>query len=145
MPVTIHAKTHTRRVRGGLIVSSQVASSSQEATSIIRHPENLPAEQEEQDRDLKLLMDEAVTELDWLDIFRKAKEMALGGGQVGVKAMEFLAKYRWGLPAQMMGIGPGEQSKITIVEVVRQERLVERPEIVDGESVVIPQEKNVPF
>ena len=64
MPVTTHAKTHTRRVRGGLIVSSQVASSSQEATSIIRHPENLPAEQEEQDRDLKLLMDEAVTELD---------------------------------------------------------------------------------
>ena len=120
--------THTKRVRGGLLVSSP----SDSTTAIAIHPENLPAEQELQSADLKLLMDTAVNEDDWIDIFRKAKEMALSGGPTGVKAMEFLAKYRWGLPPQMLGLAV-EQSKITIVEVVRPEKqVVQAAQVIDN-------------
>jgi len=73
------------------------------------------------DRDLRILMDRAVTEEDWMLIFIKAKEMALDGGQVGVKAMEFLAKYRFGLPAQMTRADGDRGTKITVVEVIRSQ------------------------
>ena len=71
------------------------------------------------DRDLRILMDRAVTEDDWVDIFSKAREMALSGGQVGIKAMDFLAKYRFGLPAQMTRPENEGVKQITVVEVIR--------------------------
>lgn len=135
MPVT-----HTKRVRGGLLVPSP----SDSTTAIAIHPENLPAEQELQSADLKLLMDTAVNENDWIDIFRKAKEMALSGGATGVKAMEFLAKYRWGLPPQMLGLAV-EQSRITIVEVMRPEKQVERgAQVVDNEPIRLAEDEEPP-
>lgn len=90
------------------------------------------------DRDLRILMDRAVTEEDWMLIFIKAKEMALNGGQVGVKAMEFLAKYRFGLPAQMTRADGDKGTKITVVEVVRsqgspQTKLVEEKPETNGD------------
>lgn len=70
------------------------------------------------DRDLRLLMDRAVTEEDWLSIFVTAKEIAFKGGQVGIKAMEFLAKYRFGLPATMT-TQKEAQKPIVMVEIVK--------------------------
>lgn len=79
------------------------------------------------DRDLRILMDRAVTEDDWLSIFVKAKEIALGGGQVGIKAMDFLAKYRFGLPAAMTKQDE-ERKPILMVEVVRGQTVVDEVE-----------------
>ena len=89
------------------------------------------------DRDLRLLMDRAVDEDDWVAIFNTAKTMALAGGQVGVKAMEFLAKYRFGLPAQMVN------------QTVQKAKPIEMVEIVTGNSVEKienkPVDDEVPF
>ena len=71
------------------------------------------------DRDLRLLMDRAVTEGDWHNIFVKAREIALSGGQVGIKAMEFLAKYRFGLPAQMTRDDGEKQKPIQVIEIYK--------------------------
>ena len=102
-------RTLLKHVRDGMIVDEK------QTISIATHPENLPEELAADDRDLKLLMDSAVTPDDWLDIFRTAKSMSLSGN---VKAMEFLAKYRWGLPAQMIAATAGN-ARITVIEVVR--------------------------
>ena len=102
-------RTLLKHVRDGMIVDEK------QTISIATHPENLPEELAADDRDLKLLMDSAVTPDDWLDIFRTAKSMSLSGN---VKAMEFLAKYRWGLPAQMIAATIGN-ARITVIEVVR--------------------------
>ena len=77
------------------------------------------------DRDLRILMDKAVTEDDWIDIFSKAREMALSGGQVGVKAMDFLAKYRFGLPSQMTRPENEKQKPIQIIEIYKSSGIVE--------------------
>lgn len=103
-------RTLIKRARDGIVVDEK-----RQATSLVVHPENLPEALAAADRDLKLLMDAAVTPDDWLDIFRTAKEMSFKGN---VKAMEFLAKYRWGLPATMIAATAGN-AQITVIEVVR--------------------------
>ena len=95
------------------------------------------------DRDLRLLMDRAVTEGDWHNIFVKAREIALSGGQVGIKAMEFLAKYRFGLPAQMTRDDGEKQAEIRIVEIIKGnsvEQIENKAKPVKGES-----SSDVPF
>ena len=101
----------TRKVSKGVLVSQTNISSYPEASTEVYRPTD--------DRDLQILMDAAITEDDWRDVFIKAKEIALSGGMVGVKAMEFLAKYRWGMPATMTLASENAQAQITIVEVVR--------------------------
>ena len=98
-----------KRIRDGVIVNSD------ETTAVAVHPDNLPEEFFPDDRDLKLLLDKAITADDWHNVFRKALEMALEGN---IKAMEFIAKYRFGLPSMMVH-HEGSQTQINIVEVVR--------------------------
>lgn len=78
--------------------------------------------------DLQRLVDMAVTEQDWIAVFRCAKDRALDGN---VKWAEFLAKYKWGMPPQMVehkgGIGVG----IKVVEIIRTEARIE--DVIEGE------------
>ena len=104
------------------------------------------------DRDLRILLDRAVTESDWVALFQKAKDMAFSGGQTGIKAMEFLAKYRFGLPAQMTAPQSDRQVPITVIEVMRglpvgKEKIVESipsPKLEDAPAEV-KQDSEVPF
>ena len=80
------------------------------------------------DRDLKILMDRAVTESDWVMVFKTALDMSLGGGMIAVKAMEFLARYRWGMPPTMTIAADNANAQITIVEVIRPQAISSAPE-----------------
>ena len=105
------------------------------------------------DRDLRILLDRAVTESDWVALFQKAKDMAFSGGQTGIKAMEFLAKYRFGLPAQMTAPQSDRQVPITVIEVMRglpvgkEEQIEPSPKLEDKveEVAEVKQEDSVPF
>lgn len=73
------------------------------------------------DDNLKYLIDIAVTEGDWIAIFRRALDIALHGEKenMNLKAMEFLAKYKWGVPAPMVGPSAVPPTRVTIVEIVK--------------------------
>ena len=71
------------------------------------------------DRDLRILMDKAVTEDDWHNVFSTLLGLATAGGQVGVKAAELLMKYRFGLPAQMSRGEAEQKQPIKIIEIYR--------------------------
>src|SRR3990167_10402027 len=108
MPIT---RKTTRKIKDGVWVSD-----TNTTTAVAVHPGNLPEPFEPDAHDLRNLLDTAITEDDWKSIFRKALEMSLAGN---VKAMEFIAKYRWGLPAIMAAPQGNVQTSIHIVEVVR--------------------------
>lgn len=108
MPIT---RKTTRKIKDGVWVSD-----THDTTAVAIHPNNLPEPFEPDTHDLRNLLDTAITENDWKAVFRKALEMSLEGN---VKAMEFIAKYRWGLPAIMSAPQGNVQTSIHIVEVVR--------------------------
>ena len=84
--------------------------------------------------DLRRLIDKAVSEDDWLEIFRKAKNKALDGERLWA---EFLTKYRWGLPPQMVQHGGKVGAGVVIVEVTKnidQDIDADDPNIIDGEA-----------
>ncbi len=66
--------------------------------------------------DLRSLIDLAVTEDDWLAIFSQAKREALDGN---ARSREFLVKYRYGLPPQMVQHSGAVGMAVKIVEVVK--------------------------
>lgn len=76
--------------------------------------------------DVRSLIDRAITEDDWIDIIRVFREQALNGDR---KSAEFLAKYRFGLPPQMVQHSGKVGHGVTIVEVVRTEE-----EFIEGEA-----------
>jgi hypothetical protein len=64
----------------------------------------------------RALIDAAVTEEDWRAIVEKAGEEAKLGGALGHQAREWLAKYRWGMPTQLVG-GDVDAPPIRFVKV----------------------------
>ena len=83
--------------------------------------------------DLRRLLDKAISENDWLEIFRMAKGKALDGERLWA---EFLTKYRWGLPPQMVQHGGKVGAGVVIVEVIKsvdQDIDADDPNIIDGE------------
>ena len=102
----------THKVSGGVLVNPtdiQVTSRTGDSSDIYRPTDS---------RDLTILLDKAVTTDDWYEIFKKALSMSLEGGMTGIKAMEFLARYRWGLPQMMTVANDSRQAPITVIEVV---------------------------
>lgn len=83
--------------------------------------------------DLRRMIDKAVSEEDWLAIFRMAKGKALEGERLWA---EFLTKYRWGLPPQMVQHGGKVGAGVVIVEVIKtgeQDIDPDDPTIIEGE------------
>ena len=83
--------------------------------------------------DLRRMIDKAISENDWLEIFRMAKGKALDGERLWA---EFLTKYRWGLPPQMVQHGGKVGAGVVIVEVIKsvdQDIDADDPDIIDGE------------
>ena len=83
--------------------------------------------------DLRQMIDKAVSENDWLEIFRMAKGKALDGERLWA---EFLTKYRWGLPPQMVQHGGKVGAGVVIVEVIKsvdQDIDPDDPDIIEGE------------
>ena len=83
--------------------------------------------------DLRRMIDKAVSEDDWLAIFRMAKGKALDGERLWA---EFLTKYRWGLPPQMVQHGGKVGAGVVIVEVIKstdQDIDADDPDIIEGE------------
>src|SRR3990167_10425176 len=100
-----------KKIKDGVVVSD---------TNVAPYSPQSPIERPTQDvEDLRYLMDTAVSPDDWTAIFRKAKDMSFEGN---IKAMEFLAKYRWGIPATMTLEQGERRENITIVEVVEVTR-----------------------
>jgi len=81
-------------------------------------------------QDVRSLIDRAVTEDDWVDIIRVFKGQALRGDR---KSAEFLARYRFGSPPQMVQHSGKVNAGITIVEVVRT-HLDNRGDVIEGEA-----------
>src|SRR3990167_9374583 len=132
-----------KKIKDGVVVSD---------TNVAPYSPQSPIERPTQDvEDLKYLMDTAVSQDDWTAIFRKAKDMSFEGN---IKAMEFLAKYRWGIPATMTVDNNQKRENITIVEVIKATKEKHEPEVYDvksvpgdapTDSVPIPEEINAPF
>ena len=139
-----------KKIKDGVVVSD---------TNVAPYSPQSPIERPTQDvEDLRYLMDTAVSPDDWTAIFRKAKDMSFEGN---IKAMEFLAKYRWGIPATMTLEQGERRENITIVEVVKTTREKTEPETYEVKSLpntnippadLIPasvpeliQETNAPF
>lgn len=109
-----------RKIKNSVVVG-------EDTTGLAVYDSNLPAERPSQDvEDLKYLMDTAVTPDDWTAIFIKAKDMSIEGN---IKAMEFLARYRWGMPATMTADVGEKRQHITIVEVIKASREKETLEV----------------
>ena len=86
--------------------------------------------------DLRRLIDAAVTEADWIEIIRIAKAGAQNGNRFD---REFLFKYRFGLPPQMVQHTGNVGMKVAVIEISRpNETLPEsESEIIEGESTEI--------
>ena len=86
--------------------------------------------------DLRRMIDAAITEDDWIEIIRVAKEDAVKGGRI---SRDFLFKYRFGLPPQMVQHTGNIGMKVAIVEVQRPSETLpdDENEIIEGESVEI--------
>ena len=136
-----------KKIKDGVVVSD---------TNVAPYSPQSPIERPTQDvEDLRYLMDTDVSPDDWTAIFRKAKDMSFEGN---IKAMEFLAKYRWGIPATMTLEQGERRENITIVEVVKVTRekaeseTYEVKSLLDVPADLIPasvpeliQETNAPF
>ena len=81
--------------------------------------------------DMRKMIDAAITEQDWIDIFGVYRRLAISGDR---KAAEFIAKYRFGLPAQMGSQNEKDVSGITVLEIVKTTVSREDSEIIDGDS-----------
>lgn len=84
--------------------------------------------------DLRRLIDKAISEDDWLAIFRMAKSKALDGERLWA---EFLTKYRWGLPPQMVQHGGKVGAGVVMIEVVKYSNDdidADDPTIINGEA-----------
>lgn len=84
--------------------------------------------------DLRRLIDRAISEDDWLAIFRMAKSKALDGERLWA---EFLTKYRWGLPPQMVQHGGKVGAGVVMIEVIKHSNDdidVDDPTIIDGQA-----------
>lgn len=66
--------------------------------------------------DLRRMIDCAITEQDWISIFSKFRGMAMDGN---LKAAEFLAKYRFGMPPSMGQVVDKTSTGIKVLEVVK--------------------------
>ena|SRR3990167_4046594 len=110
--------------------STQALYATDENTSVSLTETQLRIMVKPQVQDIRALIDRAVTEDDWLDIIRVYKNLALAGDK---KAADFLAKYRFGLPAQMVQHSGKIGTGITIVEVVRKET----ESIIEGEATEV--------
>lgn len=103
-----------KRVKDGLFVDENDA-----PTSVVPVSSAELEIYQPDDRDLRILMDKAVTEDDWHNVFSTLLGLATTGGQVGVKAAELLMKYRFGLPAQMSRGEAEQKQPIKIIEIYR--------------------------
>lgn len=63
------------------------------------------------------LIDQAVTETDWLEIVRAAMKEAKGEGKGANLARVWLASYRFGVPTQPVDVA-GEVTAISVIEYV---------------------------
>ena len=81
--------------------------------------------------DLRRMIDCAITEQDWISIFSKFRGMAMDGN---LKAAEFLAKYRFGLPPTMGTVNDKVSAGIQIVEIIKttMSRETQDAEIIEG-------------
>lgn len=119
-----------RKVKEGVVIDAS-------EKSIIEAPSStpkLPAAA----IDLRRMIDAAVTEDDWIAIFSIAKGRALNGERLWA---EFLTKYRWGLPPQMVQHGGKINAGVVMVEVVKRSdddgaeiEIGDDTDIVDGEA-----------
>lgn len=71
--------------------------------------------------EFRALIDQAVSDKDWLEILRAAKKEAKTTGRGAALAREWLSKYRFGLPTQIIA-GDPDAAPIQFIEVAREAR-----------------------